>query len=768
MTGRNKTNLLRFSAVSSIALFMALATPAWGQTASEPAKVSASVVDEILVTARKRSETVQEIPLSVTAFGSDALAKLGTTDISEVSNFTPGFTMEAFGGRRGAEGDTSRPVIRGQANILGETNAAVFVDGIPFSGSFLSFPFAAIDRLEVVKGPQAALFGRSTFAGAINVITKKGTNEFENNLTVTAATHDEYEINLSSSGPLVEDKLYYFLNGRIYDYGGEYKNSIDGLDVGDEHSIGINGAIDFRPHENVNAVVRAGFNKDDDGVAAQVVQSRFYNNCFLDTARQYYCGAAVELDETTLDIARLGDEAGLKRENSRISASIDWDIGGSGYVLTSNSGYTTSNSSYGQDNTFLGNLNNFAGNTLVRVEEIEQNELSTELRLDTPSTRSVRGTVGVFYYERDKDSYRHVPNSTAIIADFGTQTTENWAVFGAVEGDLGANLTARAELRYSEDTIGLEPGTGAPFENTFTSVTPRFTLDYQATDNALIYGVVSKGNKPGYINADPSLPANLLFADEESAWNYEIGTKTSWLDGAFVFNAAAYYIDWKQQQLSNSVFINNVPRSVVTNAGESEVMGVELESRWQISDALRVGAGYAYTNAEIKDFCDPIQGAELTGFDCVNSSGVQGGQTAGNQIPNSPKHHLTLSTEYVQPLEFGNSDLEWFVRGNFSYISKKYAQVANLAHTGDRNLLNLKTGISKAGSWRATFFVDNVLNDKTPSTIVRYADLVNGNFAPINANPAQNNVAGTTPYERGFLFPLVESRQYGVTLSYDF
>lgn len=149
----------------------------------------------------------------------------------------------------------------------------------------------------------------------------------------------------------------------------------------------------------------------------------------------------------------------------------------------------------------------------------------------------------------------------------------------------------------------------------------------------------------------------------------------------------------------------------------------------------------------------------------MNDSGVAGGETAGNQIPNSPKHHFTASFDYSRPVFSG--DYEWFLRGDFSYISKKYAQVHNLAHTGERNQLNLKTGFTKGDDWRITFFVDNVLNDKTPSTVVRYADLVNGNFGP-QQNPAQNNVPGTTPFERAFLFPLVESRQFGVTVSHDF
>ncbi|WP_370336706.1 TonB-dependent receptor [Parvularcula marina] len=755
-----RTRFLALLATSQIALCVALPAGA----AAQEEEASAPTGDVIVVTARKKEETLQDVPLSVDAFDSEGLKERGLKDISEVSNFTPGFTMEKFGGRRGAEGDTSRPVIRGQSNILGETNAAVFVDGILYSGSFLSFPFAAVERVEVVKGPQAALFGRATFAGAVNVITKKGTNEFENNVTATVADFGEYDINVSSSGPLIEDKLFYFVHGRYYDYGGEYKNSLDGQKVGEEQTIGFNGSLEFHPSDTVSMTLRAGYNEDDDGPAAQVVQSRFFNNCFLDQARQYYCGEVQEFDETTLDLARLGDDAGLTREVLRISGSMEWDIGGSGYILSSNAGYTDSSSVYGQDNTFLGNLNNFAGNTLVRVEHIDQDEWSAELRLDTPASESIRGTFGTFYYEREKDSFRRFPMSTAVIADFGTQYTDNWAIFGAVEADLSPALTARAEIRYSEDTIGVETAAGPVLEETFSSVTPRFTLDYQATDDMLLYGVIALGNKPGYINEDPALPADLIYVDEEEAWNYEIGAKTSWADNTFFLNVAAYFIDWDKQQLSNSVFVGGVPTSIVTNAGKTEVKGFEIDSQWIPTDELKFDVGYAYSDAELTDFCDPVQGGELTGFDCVNDDGVQGGQTAGNQIPNSPKHHFTASSQYTKPIMDGQYD--WFLRGDYAYISKKYAQVHNLAHTGDRSLLNLRTGFAKGDAWKLTFFVDNVLDDKTPSTVVRYADLVNGNFAP--QPPEQNNVPGTTPYERGFLFPLVESRQFGATFSINF
>ncbi len=121
----------------------------------------------------RREERLQDVPIAVTAFTSETLAETGARDVFDLTRITPGFSFERLN-RYGVQGGVSRPVIRGMSNILGEGNASVFVDGILFSDSILSFPFDIVERVEVIKGPQAALFGRSTFAGAINLVTKKG------------------------------------------------------------------------------------------------------------------------------------------------------------------------------------------------------------------------------------------------------------------------------------------------------------------------------------------------------------------------------------------------------------------------------------------------------------------------------------------------------------------------------------------------------------------------------------------------------------------
>lgn len=719
------------------------------------------VLEEIVVTARKIEESLQDAPISVSAFSADGIEKLGARNLSELSEFTPGFSFEQFGGRRGAEGDTSRPVIRGQSNILGEGNAAIFVDGIIYTESILSFPFDIVERVEVIKGPQAALFGRSTFSGAINIITKRGTNDHRNRLTGRVAEHDDFQVSFSSSGPLQEDRLFYFVNARYYDYGGEYNNELDGTRIGDEQSKGLNAALEFRATDTLTMIFRAGYNEDEDGHPAQRVQDRFANNCFLDQARQYFCGEINEFDSVLLDLDRLGSEAGLEREVLRATATVEWAI--DEHLLTWNTGLIDADSTFGNDQTFLGNPINFLGGLFVRAEDSERSEWSTEVRLSSPQERRFRWLSGFYYYERDLDRIRRRPGTAVLLTDFGRESVENKAIFGAVEYDFSDQWSGTLELRYQEDEIINDTASGTTLSESFDSVLPRVTLQYQMDEDTLWYASIAEGNKPGAINADPVLPAFARFAEEEESTNFELGLKKTLQSGRTQVNAALYYIDWTQQQLTNSIAVDDRPISFISNAGETTVKGLELDFSTRATEFLTVSASYAYTDATFDENCDPVQGAELTGFDCVSPTGTPGGSVKGNETPNSPKHQAVLSADYLWPL---NNGLEGFARGDFAYTSKKYAQVHNLAHTGSRELLNLKAGV-RGEQWAVTLFVDNVLDDRTPSTIVRFADLGNLNIGP-QANPAQNNVEGSTAVERGFLVPLPRSRQVGVTFSYEF
>ncbi len=721
-----------------------IATCALSALCAGSAAAQQIALEEIVVTARKTEERLQEVPLSITAFSSRDLTERGLNDLTDVSNFTPGFQFEKFN-RFGVQGGGSRPVIRGQSQILGEANASIFIDGIQYSDSILSFPFDIVDRVEVIKGPQAALFGRATFAGAVNIVTKKGTNDFENKISGRVAEYDDYEINLMSRGPIVEDKVFYMVHGRYYDKGGQYRNTVTGDKVGQEESINFNASLEFRPSDAFTAVLSGGYGEDNDGGASVTLQERTENNCFLDIARQYYCGEVVEQNEVELNSDLWPDGTfGLDKDVVRLSAKLEYDL--DGLTITSNTGYFASNSRYGFDADFTGAVAPLGGG-FNRIAVGSRDEWSTELLIQTSSEERLRGLAGVYYYKSRFDFREDRLNGST--NDSGEARVDNWAVFSKIDFDITERITASGELRYAEDKIGNDnPARVAnPFvESTFKSWSPRFTVDWQVNDESLVYSSVAKGNKPGFINAAQGIPPEFLAASEEKSWNYEIGTKNTLLDGRMTLNAALYYIDWTNQQLTTNVILaNGLPQSAVVNAGETKVEGFEIEMTNAFTDHFTGGFGYNLSDAKFKVFDDPEYGTFFG-----NPS------VAGNQTPNSSKHQFNLFGRYSYPVADG---IDAFLRGDFSYAERKYAQIFNLAHTGDQKLLNVKVGL-EADDWLVTLFVNNVTDDRTPTSVVRYVDFQN--FLPVGTSER------TSGFVRGFQVPLADRRQFGVSASYNF
>jgi iron complex outermembrane recepter protein len=762
--------MLKSHWLSTAALGVMTAATA-GNAAAQGTQTAQIQLEEIVVTARKTEERLQDVPISVTAFSAKELSERGMTDVFKVSQFTPGFSFERVN-RYGTQGGGSRPVIRGQSNILGEGNAAVFVDGILFTDNILSFPFDIVERVETIKGPQAALFGRATFAGAINLITKRGTNDFENKISVRAAEHSDFELNGLSRGPMVEDRAFYMLQARYYEFGGQYRNTVDGAKVGQEQSYGLNGAMEFVLRDNLNARISGGWNKDDDGLAAVGLQDRFSNNCFLGAPRQYYCGEVKQLDAVALDRAGLKGKEGLRRDSVRVLANVEYDA--DAFSIVSNTGLFWTDTEYGYDSTYQGGtalgLLTIPGTTVARAatdpiragttlrnEITARDEWSQEIRVQSDQDNAIRGLAGVFYYQRRRD-FVEVRQTAAAPLNQGTERIDNKAVFAAVTGDFSDQLTGSMELRYAQDKIGnfnpvVRATTRPLIEKKFKSWAPRFTLDFKPNADSLIYAVVAKGNKPGVINADPRFPPDIQFADEESSWNYEIGTKNTFLDGRLVANFSAYYIDWSKQQLTtNFIFPTGGTASYIVNAGKTRVKGFELNLNAAINEYLTAGASYALNDAKFRILNDP-EATELFGNPSLK----------GKRTPNAPKTQATLFGKLTYPL---SDEVNTFLRGDYAFTGRKFDQVFNLAHTGEQNLLNMKLGV-ESEAWNLTLFVDNLTDDRTTSTVIRYVDQMNLNVAP-NANPALNNVVGSTTQERAFQYPLADKRRIGVTASYKF
>jgi outer membrane receptor protein involved in Fe transport len=354
-----------------------------------------------------------------------------------------------------------------------------------------------------------------------------------------------------------------------------------------------------------------------------------------------------------------------------------------------------------------------------------------------------------------------------IAPTFGPLSDErinNVALFGSVETDLGPRWTAGVEMRWARDRITLtnrlNDGSGAVdgrFENSWRSFTPRFTLGYALADDMHLYANVAKGTKPGDFNPETDDEA-FREVDEEAVWTYEAGFKGA-LNSTTDLVLAVYHSDIDNQQLTTLVELDGGrTASLLTNAGRTQVNGVEAELTLRPSDALRVSLSYAWTDAEFRDYISQEQ-ADLLGSDGSIADNNRLGSVRGKRLPRIPKHTAAAVVSYARPVA---AQLEGYGTVDWTFESSRFAQEHNLIETGDRSLINLRGGI-RSDDWDISLWVRNLFDDTTPTDIQRYFDSRSG---ALPSFPQVGPRVSSSP--RGFVIHLPPGRQAGMTVTHRF
>ncbi len=724
-------------AALTFAVQTSIPTTAWAQAAVAP-------LEEIVVTARKREEAPWEVPFAIDVYDEELMTKTGARGIFELALLSPNLSFRPTFGRV-----LDRPAIRGQSIVRGENTVGLFVDGVFVAGSLSSTPLDNIERVEVLKGPQSALFGRATLAGAVNYVTRKPGNEWSGKLAATGAEHEEYETRAYLSGPIIKDTLAFDAGARVYTYGGEYANTgPGGGEIGQEETTGGYGSLFWTPGDAFSALLRLTYFEDNDGHPTNWLEVQADElNCFENIARGYYCGEVDASDSVAIDLLP-ENKYGIERQTFRSSLTMDWKFDFAS--LTSISSITKEQENWLLDFGPQIGFGPFVDSTML-VNWV-WDTWSQELRLVSSADTRVRWLVGAYYY----DGERIDPT------DINIEEIENAAIFGSIDWDLNEVLTAGVELRWAEDDKSVTGINGRLSEN-FNSVTPRFSLRWRFADSGQVYLSAALGNKPGGFNPGllaADVPAGerqrlgrFLAYDEEEAWNYEIGTKFNLLNSRLYLELAAFFIDWSDQQLTRTEeftdslgMADSIP--LITNLGKTEIFGSELTARWQLIDRLSLSLAYGYTDVEIIRACDLEYGA-FFGEDeeCASILGEPGGGSLrGNTTPNAPEHTLAASLDYRQAL---NSDFDWYFRADYNFESSRYAQVFNLAETGGSSRVNVRAGIENE-QWLLSVWVKNLTDDDTVDSVLRIVDF-NRFFT-----------------RRAFQAHLPRGRQLGVTAEYRF
>jgi len=784
--------------------------------------------DVITVTARLREETILDAPVAVTAFGQEDILDLGLQSVDDVARFTPGLSFSAAFGRT-----SERPVIRGQANVLAgvqfgvESGTAYFIDGVYYPGSIQNLDTNDLARVEVIRGPQSALYGRNTYAGAINFITRGATDEFEGQLRARGGTYGEHEVSAGISGPM-GDRAGFRLSMRDYNYDGEWTNQVTGDTVGSQSTTSFSAVVDLNPTDHFDFRLRAQYSESRDGTLPLFLQPAASNNCSpgyrslnywsrsgSTNNNQYFCGV-IQPGQVALNTgpALPGQPAivpgvpanalnpflpfqlystadgtafdGISNNTILMSGIMNWDMGGSGYVLTVSGAYRDEERRFGSDSDHssinfvlqpvgMADTGAFFANTTRNLVE----DYSFEARLASPVNERLRWMVGAYYYDQVNDGFSITFSNPSGNAS-NQLTTTNTAFFGLIEYDVTDNLTVTFEGRHAEEEKTTLDGisTATPFNrsDTFSNFTPRLTLNWSVSPETTLFAVYARGVKPGGQNGQIGETTGNPIYDQETSENFEVGVKRSLFGGAGYFAASAYFIEATDVQLTTAVSNPaGAINSVATNQGAAEILGLELEYRQQLTDMLSVGATYAWTQPEFTEGCDDAQweltsgGGVIAGNATAPGTGTQFfGQTgncsiAGNRIPLTSEHQLSVNGELRAP--FGqNGRLEWFARGDYTYESSKYVQVHNLAETGSASILGAQIGI-ESDTWTIMAYGRNMLDEDSIVMATRWLQTpyLSAGFSP---NTAPADAARGAP--RAFFGTLRRGAAYGVEARYRF
>jgi outer membrane receptor protein involved in Fe transport len=736
--------------------------PQAGQQAEEPASV---ISEELTVTSRKTEELLDDIPLTIRAFTSEEMQAVGIDSIEAIANNTPGLHISNYLATR----DDPSLRFRGMSVETSDRfaqNASAFVDGVYLPRTSQWISMEDVERVEVVKGPQSAFFGRSTFGGAVNLITKTPTMYRAGDISLTAGENGRQDVDLGISGPLGDKGAYRFF-GRYYSYDGGWENNFPGETLGGQETIAGSLAFTATPSDSTLLKFRYLYSEDDDGPGAFVFWDSTIPNCgpFGGTS-PYYCGEltisqAIPIGyDTSVEPAPLANwpksDFGLAREIDLATFNLDWS--GQKVSVSSQTSYLKEASQKMEDFTGDG--------TLIQYYDNEDTLVSEELRL-TGTTQRFSWLAGLYYldgeYENLEDGFGcqdtyffqdlpFLPGCPIILglpqvrgafdlSSGPTVTVENTALFGSLtfqaSDKVAVSLEARAaqeKLDYGQGILA-EDGVFNQLEGEFDSFTPRLILDYKPSPDSTWYLNIARGNTPGKFNDDMAsmaAPAIEAFSQqygaslevpEQKMWDYDVGWKGVFGGGAHRVHVAAYYMDWSDLWLRQFVqfFDTNADGVVDTNdelqidydttAGSSDITGFEVYYSGRPSDYLDLVMSYNYNDAEYTEFLNNEYAAVFGTRDA-----------SGRTHPRSPKSSVVLSLAFQHPM--GDADWEYFIRADGTFTGSSYTWAHNLAENGDATRANLRIGFEN-DRYRITLWMNNVTDDDTVAAIRRFSDMSN-------------------------------------------
>lgn len=698
------------------------------QLAQAQSSEPADRLDEVIVTATKREQSVQEVPQAVQVVTKDQLASAGIHEFADLTRIAPSMVIKP------AEHPVNASVsIRGIGtfafSIGVEPSVAVQVDDVPVAFQARAFTdLSDVERIEVLRGPQSTLYGKAASAGLINIVTQGPTKEFSGTVHALGTSDSELLGGIGLAGP-IGDTLGYRIVAQHTTYDGNVENRFSGDKTNGRESTTVHGKLVWNPSENFTATLGANYIDGETTVGRPFVRlapdALLRNNPALPNSVTM---PGIVADADNMDVSN-NFAAGTEYKGHGESLKLEFGLPAE-HTLVSISSLDNFelDDLLDQDDTSAPTLSN------IQIGVFESKQLTQEIRLLSSDDKALRYTLGLYYgdTELDRDFFRGPLFSLArwIASSDSTQK----AVFGQADWEFMEGTTLTAGVRHQQEDIEytfLDIQNGSAFfegdaEDRFE--TYRLGLQRQFTDDVMLYAAFATGHKGQTFDLTTGFNLNRQLAGPvlpETSKSYEIGARTQFLDGRLTVNTTVFDVRYDDFQAQGIEFLPDGSFNFrLSNVGKVRTQGVEVDSLAALSEHLKVNLSLAFVDAVIEEFplgqCYPGQTAAQG---CTGTPARQ--DLSGHRPPQAPEFKATAGFDYARPI--GGGSLEGVLQGAYAYQSD-----INYALSGDPEgeqdaygILNLSVGVRNPDKgYEVIAFVNNALDEQY---YANYANS-NGNF----------------------------------------
>jgi iron complex outermembrane receptor protein len=735
--------------LTACAVALAAVSPAvsiaQGQSAPATPAANSNQLEEVIVTSTKRAERLQDVPVSVTALTSDVLDRNNVRELDDLVNLSPALTV-GYGSQPGNFSISMRGIGTFSNGIAVESDVAVVIDDVPIGFQAAAFKdLIDVERVEVLRGPQSTLFGKSAIAGVLNIATSPPTHELTGKVSAFATDDHEKRAGFTVSGPL-SDTLRARLTVSDSEFDGLITNLTTGKRVGGSSGLTTTAKLEWTPTENVTFSLAPRLNINHSTCCVSPITSL--------TPGLFYQGEPGFPASSVLAGIPIGPDNHFIRNDTRPSGGDSKTYGGTGridYNFSDDSvlkGHTFSSITSadkwrmfdyqdidGTDVPFLlgfpvANPSGINSGASIRGS-FHAESRTQELRLTSPGETRLRYVGGLWYAHNDLDRFLDRGPVLQLSRYLAQSTNTNYAAYTQATYDLTEKLSLiggarfnRQKIDYVYDRYTVTPNLHLSGANQESAITKRVGVQYKWTPDVMTFATFStgyKGQAYDLVSTFDARSASQMPVPHETAKNYELGIKSTLFDHRVYLNATLFNADFHGFQTSVTSFLpDGTFLTFLNSVGHLRTRGLELDGAARVTEHFSLNGSFAYTDATVVEFPNgPCYGGQTLDQGCftdATNSRVQ--NLAGKRLNNVPKYKLNLGGEYSHALP--STTWEGFV--GFAY---RWQDDVNFSLSQDPRTIQKAYGIADLslgvndsdGHYKVSLFAKNLFDKRYTQSI---------------------------------------------------